>query len=101
MQLHDSDAHAFLSRPGFMRNEFEGTHGWGCPCTSQPGGCSDAQGGAACKMDGAAVLHYWDVPHWNKWYVTITALAGWTLLFRCLFFLACKTREWRSRGRGK
>jgi hypothetical protein len=82
---------------GFMRNEFEGTHGWGCPCTAQPGGCSPAQGGDACTMDGAAVLRYWDVPEWNKWYVTVPALAAWTLLFRALFFLACKTKEWRGR----
>jgi hypothetical protein len=44
---------------GFMRNEFQDTDGWGCPCSRQPGGCPPQLGGAACRMDGAAVLDYW------------------------------------------
>ena len=51
---------------GFMHNEFDRTSGWGCPCSAQPGGCSAAMGGAACRMTGEDVLRYWDVPDWVR-----------------------------------
>ena len=41
---------------GFMRNEFAGTTGWGCPCASQPGGC-----GGECSLSGDDVLSYYEI----------------------------------------
>jgi hypothetical protein len=40
-----------------------------------------------------------DIPAWNKWYVSLVALAAWAVLFRALFFLTCKVKEWRSAAR--
>ena len=51
---------------GFVKNEFDGTHGWGCPCSAMAGGCPAALGGAACELEGTDILAYWDVPAWNK-----------------------------------
>ena len=51
---------------GFVKNEFDGTHGWGCPCSSMAGGCPPALGGSACELEGTDILAYWDVPAWNK-----------------------------------
>lgn len=48
---------------GFMRNEFEGTEGWGCPCESQPGGCGVA---VACEVSGQDVLEYYEIMNINK-----------------------------------
>ena len=90
------ESYAFF---GFMRNEFEGTgRVWGCPCSRQPGGCPPQLGGASCAIDGAAVLDYWSIPGWNKWYVTLPVLAAWAVLFRALFYATCKLQEWRTRA---
>lgn len=109
---------------GFMRNEFDGTDGWGCPCSRQPGGCPPQLGGAACRMDGAAVLDYWvrapvvvdrlclladvralsilphlqSIPSWGKWWMLLV-LAAWAVFYRALFYFSCKLKEWRARGR--
>lgn len=40
---------------GFMKNEFVGTDGWGCPCSIMPDGCSSAVGGSGCTWTGEQV----------------------------------------------
>ena len=84
---------------GFMHNEFDGTRGWGCPCSRQPGGCPPQLGGAGCRMSGQDVLTYWSIPAWGKWW-TLLELAVWAVFYRALFYASCKLKEWRSRGRG-
>ncbi len=90
-----SHSYAFY---GFMRNEFSGTHGWGCPCSSQPGGCPAELGGSACRLTGEQVLEYWDVPDWNKWAVTLPVLTGWAIFYRLVFYATCKMKENKARG---
>ena len=82
---------------GFLHTEFDGTHGWGCPCSAQPGGCSLRLGGTQCTLTGTDVLRYWQVPlSWNKWVLFVVQLA-WAACFRLLFYGSCKLKEWRSR----
>ncbi len=82
---------------GFLQNEFDGTDGWGCPCTAQPGGCPPALGGAACALSGQDVLRYWDVPlTWNKW-VMFVVLLSWAGFFRIVFWFTCWVKERRAR----
>jgi hypothetical protein len=52
---------AILLHAGFMRNEFEGTSGWGCPCAEQPGGCA-----FPCSFSGEDVLTYYAIIDINK-----------------------------------
>lgn len=81
--------HTF-SFTGFMRNEFEGTEGWGCP--------PDASGvvPATCSVPGSAVLQYYEIMDVNKW-VCLVILAGMALFYRTLFFASLKFQEARSR----
>jgi ABC-type multidrug transport system permease subunit len=82
---------------GFVTNEFAGTHGWGCPCSSMAGGCPPALGGSQCALAGTDILAYWDVPRWNKWYVAIVVQAAFVIFFRLCFYGACKYSENKSR----
>jgi hypothetical protein len=82
---------------GFLQNEFADTDGWGCPCSAQPGGCPPALGGAACRLSGADVLRYWDVPlTWRRWRL-LGVMFGWAVAFRCIFFLTTTLKERRAR----
>jgi len=74
-----------------MHNEFEGTSGWECPCSAQPGGC-----GGPCSVDGGAVLSYWAVLSLGKW-ACFGILVGWAALYRALFYCTLKLKEMRSR----
>jgi hypothetical protein len=112
---------------GFVTNEFGGTTGWGCPCSSMEGGCPPALGGPQCALSGSDVLNYWDVPRWNKWhvararagaslrrtgqrtdsaapalpasrrYVAIVVQGAFVVFFRLCFYVACKYKENASR----
>lgn len=47
---------------GFMNNEFQGTSGWACPCSVQPGGCSNP----TCTLTGAEVVASYELFQRNK-----------------------------------
>jgi hypothetical protein len=80
---------------GFMRNEFEGTQGWGCPCASQPGGCPPGQ--EACSLSGADVLSYYEIMDINKW-VDFVILLAMAAFYRALFLVTLHLKERRKRG---
>lgn len=52
--------HALFLYTGFMRNEFQGTTGWGCPCLD-PNNCD-----TECVFSGQQVLNYYAVLDINK-----------------------------------
>lgn len=81
--------HTF-SFTGFMRNEFEGTSGWGCPPTVN--GTVDP----SCSMDGQAILNYYEIMDINKW-VCLAILVGMAFFYRTLFFGVLKLKEWKSK----
>lgn len=60
--LHYMSYHTY-SFFGFMRNEFEGTDGWLCPCYAQATGCGPAYETTPCTMTGEEVGEGagWDV----------------------------------------
>lgn len=75
---------------GFMRNEFENTDGWGCPCAEQPGpgGCANTQ----CSLSGDAVLNYYEIMNINKW-VDFVILLGMILFYRTAFWATLRLKE--------
>ena len=82
---------------GLLQNEFAGTHGWGCPCSAQPGGCPPALGGSGCALSGTDVLRYWDVPlTWRRWRM-LGVVAGWAVAFRIIFYATTTLKERRAR----
>jgi ABC-type multidrug transport system permease subunit len=74
---------------GFMRNEFEGTSGWGCP----PG--LDGVAPASCGLNGDLVLSYYEIMDINKW-ICMVILACMAVFYRGLFFAALKWKEWKT-----
>lgn len=79
---------------GFMQNEFAGTQGWGCPCSATPAGC-----GGPCTLSGQDILDYWvsGVGTLGKW-SDIGVLIGMSVIYRFIFFLMIKLKEYLQRG---
>jgi hypothetical protein len=77
-----------------MHNEFDGTVGWQCPCTLQPGGCPSAN----CSLSGEQVMEAWSLTSTfaSKWY-NLAVLAGMALLYRALFLAMLKLKERAAR----
>jgi hypothetical protein len=71
---------------GFMRNEFEGTDGWGCPADPSP----------ACSLSGAEVLEYYEIMDINKW-VDLLILFAMAAGYRVLFLVTLHLKEGRSK----
>lgn len=84
-------AYHTYSFTGFMRNEFDGTSGWDCPCSVQPQGCA-----GPCTTDGQAVLASWSIISLNKW-ACVGILIGMAALYRAAFYGTLKLKEWRAR----
>lgn len=55
--LHFLGYHSY-SFASFMRNEFEGTSGWECPCVAMAN-CGPQYAEVACTVDGQVVLDNW------------------------------------------
>lgn len=74
---------------GFMRNEFEGTSGWGCP---QVNFDSTETDNAQCSITGEDVLQYWSILDIDKW-VSLAILIGMALFYRAVFATTLKLKE--------
>lgn len=73
---------------GLMNNEFQGTDGWACPCSIQPGGCADP----SCTLTGSEVVASYDLIQRNKW-IEIAVLFGMVIVYRSIFFVTLKAQE--------
>ncbi|KAG2485433.1 hypothetical protein HYH03_015813 [Edaphochlamys debaryana] len=84
---------------GFMKNEFDGTSGWLCPCYTQAGGCGagfSAPGGPnPCTMTGQDILDYWTISGLNKW-IDLGIQVGMAAIYRLLFWLTLSLKEWMT-----
>lgn len=76
---------------GFMKNEFEGTAGWGCPT---PTTTSTGSNGT-CSVSGTDVLAYYEIMDIGKW-ATFGILACMAVVYRVVFFVTLKLKEARS-----
>ena len=76
---------------GFMKNEFDGTVGWGCPAPA----ISDDGSAGACSVSGWDVLSYYEIMDIDKW-ATVGILAAMAVLYRVMFFATLKIKEARS-----
>lgn len=77
---------------GFMRNEFEGTEGWGCPCAEQPGGCLTPN----CSLSGDEVLNYYEIMNINKW-IDFVILLAMVFFYRAAFWATLRVKEYLSK----
>ncbi|KAK9818551.1 hypothetical protein WJX74_006208 [Apatococcus lobatus] len=90
--LHYMAFHTY-SFYGFMKNEFVGTDGWGCPCSIMANGCSImAVGGSERRFSGEQVLASYDVWSLNKW-VDLALLGAWIVFYRAAFLSTLKLKE--------
>lgn len=89
--LHYMGYHTY-SFFGFMRNEFEGTDGWLCPCYAQAAGCGPAYATAPCTVTGEEVLSYWSIDGLNKW-ADVGILAAMVFIYRTCFWAVLVAKE--------
>jgi len=94
--LHYVSYHTYAFR-AFMNEEIEGTTGWECPCTVQPGGCP---GGPGCSLSGEDVLSMWDVKDRSYGY-DVGILLAMVVGYRVVFFGMCKLAEHRKVSAGR
>lgn len=70
---------------GFMRNEFEGTDGWGSPT-----------GETDVTLTGDDVLNYYEIMNINKW-ICFLILFCMVIFYRLVFLSTLMLKEWMSR----
>lgn len=89
--LHYMSYHTY-SFFGFMLNEFEGTDGWACPCTTQALGCGPGYETTPCTVTGEEVLQYWSIGGLNKW-ADVGILCAMVAIYRMGFWAVLVAKE--------
>lgn len=73
---------------GFMRNEFQGTDGWECPCSQQAEGCRDEN----CSLTGDDVLGYYEIMNIDKWICFLILVCN-MVFYRVMCFVTLNLKE--------